>query len=204
VLALVRIAMCVGCLGWAVSVETPDTIRVFIFINFLASLAEELALYGASGDAASRMYTVTWIAMSLEVYGAMTLITKDVLSVKPETKPSRAVALIVAGAMTAIVAGTMLGHILGPFDWLTVVDAAVLVFMGACVGMGASKQTGMWQKASLVLMAYWFAQALFEIGLTAHFWNPDWMRANQWFPAVLTCAGCVWIAHIARLKGAVA
>jgi hypothetical protein len=135
------------------------------------------------------------------VYWTMGAITKEVLSVKPEVKPSRAVALIVAGTLTAIVAGAMLGHVFGPFDWLTIIDASVLIFMGICVGMGAAKQTRMWQDASAVLMLYWLSQAFFEIGLTLHLWNPWWTRANEWFPAVLTCAGCVWIAHIARLPG---
>jgi hypothetical protein len=200
VLSLIRWALEMGCLGWAIRVKTPSQIRWFIAANLLFAAVGETVL-AAVNDVSNRTYTAVYVVLSLGVYWTMGAITKEVLAVKPEMKPSRAVALIVAGVMTAIVAGTMLGHVLGPFDWLTTVDAAVLVFMGACVGMGAAKQTPMWQKSSFVLMAYWFAQALFEMGLQLHLWTPDWMRANEWFPAVLTCVGCVWVAQIARLPG---
>jgi hypothetical protein len=199
VLALVRFTLDVGCLGWALRVRTPRAIRWFIAMNLLAAVAEEWTL--CFGDVDGDSYTAVWVVMSLGIYWTMGRIVKEVLNVKPQEYPSRSLALIVAGAMTAIVAGTVLGHVLGPFDWVTLLDSAVLVFMGVCVSAGAAKQNPMWHKASLVLMLYWFAQALFEIGLTMHLWNPAWMRTNEWFPAILTCAGCVWVAHISRLPG---
>jgi hypothetical protein len=201
VLWLVRFALEMGCLGWASGIRTSPRIHRFIVANFFFAAAGEAVLSMTFWNIGSRTYTAIYVVMSLWVYWTMGGIVKEVLEAKPEVKPSRAVAFIIAGAMTAIVAGTMLGHVLGPFDWLTTLDAAVLVFMGACVGIGAAKQTPVWQKTSLILMGYWFAQALFEIGLTLHLWNPTWLRANEWFPAVLTCAGCVWIAHISRLPG---
>lgn len=198
-LGLIRFALDMGCLGWALRQRTPRAIRWFIAVNFASAVAEEGTL--ALSKVSSIPYTVVWVLMSLGVYWTMGRITKEVLGVRPKEYPSRSLALIVAGAMTAIVAGTVLGHVLGPFDWVTLLDSAVLVFMGACVGIGAAKQTVPWQKTSFVLMAYWFTQAVFEIALTTHLWNPAWMRTNEWFPAILTCAGCVWIAHISRLPG---
>lgn len=198
-LALIRFCLDVGCLGWALRVRTPLAIRCFIAMNLVAAMAEEETL--ALSKVSSIPYTVVWVLMSLGVYWTMGRIVKEVLAVQSKEYPSRALALIVAGAVTAIVAGTILGHVLGPFDWVTLLDSAVLVFMGACVGIGAAKQTRPWQKTSFVLMFYWFLQAIFEIALTTHLWNPAWMRANEWFPAVLTCTGCVWIAHISRLPG---
>jgi hypothetical protein len=201
VLPLLRFVLELGCLGWAVGQKTPRAIRRFSASNLLFAVVGETVLAGVFGDVANRTYTGIYVVLSLGVYWTMGVIVKEVLDVKPHVNPTRAVAFVVAGAMTAIVAGTLLGHVIGPFDWLTTLDAAMLVFMGVCVGMGAAKQTRMWQNASLVLMAYWFAQALFEIGLQLHLWAPDWMRANEWFPAVLTCAGCVWVSYISRLKG---
>jgi hypothetical protein len=201
VLGLVRALLEMGCLGWAAVQRTPRAIRRYVWMQLAGALVLEVALAGVFGDVSNGTYTGIYVVLSLGVYWTMGTIVREVLDVKPHVNPSRAVAFVVAGAMTAVMAGTLLGHVMGPFDWLTTLDAAMLVFMGVCVGMGAAKQTRMWQHSSLVLMAYWFAQALFEIGLQLHLWTPDWMRANQWFPAVLTCAGCVWVSYISRLKG---
>lgn len=177
--------------------KTPKAIHRYLLTQLFASIVGESALAGALGDVSNATYTEIFLALSIGVYWAMGQIVKESL----RAHPSRVVAFIVSGAITSCVAGSMLGHVAGPFDWLTLLDAAVLVFMGVCVGMGAATQSRAWQHTSLVLMAFWFAQAIFEYGLTFHVWNPEWMRMNQWVPAILTSAGCAWVSQIARIKG---
>ena len=177
--------------------KTPKVLHRYMLTQLFASIAGEAALAGVAGDVSNATYAEIFLALSLGVYWAMGQIVRESL----RTHPTRFIALVFAGAMTAIVTGVMLGHVAGPFDWLALLDTAVLVFMGVCVGVGAATQNRMWRKASLSLMAFWFAQLLFEMGLTLHLWSPAWMRANQWVPTFLTCAGCAWVAYISRLPG---
>jgi hypothetical protein len=197
VLGLVRFLLEVGCMGWAAWQKTPRAIRWYVVMQLIGAIVLEAVLAGVFGSVSNGIYTTVYVALSLGVYWTMSQLVKESL----KAHPSRIVAFIFAGAITSVVAGAMLGHVFGPFDWLTLVDAAVLVFMGACVGMGAATQSRMWQKTSLVLMAFWFTQALFEMGITLHHWSASWMRTNEWLPAMLTCGGCVWIAYISRLPG---
>jgi hypothetical protein len=196
-LALARLAAQVLCIGWAASVPTPRVVHRYLMAQFMASVIGEAVLAKVE-DITNELYAIVFIALSLVVYATMLGIMREAI----RKHPARLLAVCVGAAVAMLtVSSVVLNRNLGLFDWMATIDAAVLIFMAVCSGLGAAHHTPQWQRISLTLMAFWLAQAVFELGLTMHLWNSYWMRTNEWLPAILVCSGCAWLARISRLKG---